>query len=213
MRASHRYARSSLVIGFGAAVLAGRLARRRYLRWGASDAELSAHLPGDELMARADITATRAITIGAAPAAVWPWIAQLGQGRGGFYTYDALENLLGCDLHSADRIHPEWQHVSIGDPVRLHPEIALIAVVVDPGRALVIRGGVPMGNVAPPYDCTWAFVLLDAPGGATRLVVRERYGYSRWWSPLLVEPVQLVSFVMSRGMLRGIRERAERAAG
>jgi len=59
-----------------------------------------------------------------------------------------------------------------------------------------------------PYDFTWAFVLRDGPGDSTRLVVRERYGYSRWWAPLLVEPVEFISFVMSRRMLLGIRERA-----
>jgi len=186
-------------------------ARRRYLRWGATDEEVSMSLPGDELAADADIRATRAITVGAAPDLVWPWIAQLGQGRGGFYTYDVLENLVGCDIHSADQIHSEWQPISTGDEFRLHPEVGLLVAIVEPGRALVVRGGIPMGRVPPPYDFTWAFVVRDLPGGTTRLVVRERYGYTRWWSALLVEPVQLVSFIMSRGMLRGIRQRAERA--
>ena len=67
-----------------------------------------------------------------------------------------------------------------------------------------------MGNVAPPYDFTWAFIVCAREDGTTRLVVRERYEYTRWWSSLLVEPVQLISFIMSQRMLRGIKHRAER---
>jgi hypothetical protein len=129
-----------------AAVMA-TLLRRQYLRWGAAEAEVRMRLPGDELMARANLTATRAITIGTPAADVWPWIAQLGQGRGGFYSYDFLENLIGCDID-----------------------------------------------------------------GTSRLVVRERYGYARRWAALLVEPVAPISFVMSRRMLHGIKQRAERTA-
>jgi hypothetical protein len=194
-----------------AAVVVAVHARRRYLQWGATAQELGGALPGDELVPRADITATRAITVRAPADRVWPWIAQLGQGRGGFYTYDWLENLVGCDMHSADRIVPEWQSVDVGTEVRLHPEMGLTVAVWEPERALVLRGGIPMGPVPPPYDFTWAFVLRSEEDGATRLIVRERYGYSRWWSAAIVEPVQLVSFVMTQRMLRGIRGRAERA--
>jgi hypothetical protein len=185
--------------------------RARYLRWGATDDELKFVLPGDELVPDADLTATRAITVRAGADGVWPWIAQLGQGRGGFYSYDFLENLVGCDIHSATRVVPEWQSIDVGDAVYLHPEVGLIVAVVEPGRALVLRGGVPIGRTSPPYDFTWAFVLRDRTDGSTRLVVRERYGYSRWWAWSLVEPAELVSFVMSQRMLRGIKERAERA--
>jgi hypothetical protein len=101
-------------------------------------------LPGDELMPDADLTATRAVTVEAGADAVWPWIAQLGQGRGGFYSYDLIENLVGCEIHSADRIVPEWQSIDVGDEVNLHPEVGLIAAGVAPGRALVLRGGVPI---------------------------------------------------------------------
>lgn len=187
----------------------GLLARRWYLRSGATDEEVRTALPGDQLVADADLTATRAITVRATAAQVWPWLAQLGQGRGGFYSYDRLENLVGCGIHSADRVVPQWQFVQVGDEVRLHPDLALLVAQVEPGRALVLRGGVPMGSTPPPYDFTWAFVLRERPDGTTRLVVRERYGYTRWWSALLVEPVELVSAVMSRRMLRGVRDRAE----
>jgi hypothetical protein len=201
------------LVAVGAAVAAGvALVRARHLRWGATDDELNATLPGDELVPAADLTATRAVTARAAADEVWPWVAQLGQGRGGFYSYDFLENMVGCDIHSAERVVPEWQSIKVGDAVRLHPELGLIMAVVEPGRALVLRGGVPIGRTPSPYDFTWAFVLRDQADGTTRLVVRERYGYSRWWARLLVEPAELISFAMSQRMLRGIKERAERAA-
>jgi hypothetical protein len=202
-------AAGAAIIGSAAAYL---LAIRSWqLRWGATDEEVDATLPGDDLIPNPDLVATRAITVHAAADQVWPWIAQLGQGRGGFYSYDALENLVGCDIHSADRIVPQWQDLTVGDQVKLAPEVGLGVAVVEPGRALVLRGGVPMGAVPPPYDFTWAFVLQEQPDGTTRLLVRERYGYTRRWAPLLVEPVAVVAFVMSQRMLRGIRDRAERA--
>ena len=187
------------------------LVRRWQLRWGATDEECDAILAGNDLIPNPDLTATRAITVHAPAEQVWPWVAQLGQGRGGFYSYDALENLVGCDIHSADQIVPEWQDINVGDQVKLHPEVGLEVAVVEPGRALVLRGGVPMGAVPPPYDFTWAFVLREQPDGTTRLLVRERYAYIQRWAPLLVEPVEVVSFLMTQRMLRGIRDRAERA--
>ena len=101
------------VVAAAGAVVAGVL-RPRYLSWGASDEECAGALPGDELVPHADLAATRAVTIAATPEQVWPWIAQMGQGRGGLYSYDALENLVGCDMHSADRVVPEWQDVAVG---------------------------------------------------------------------------------------------------
>ncbi|MEO8750097.1 MAG: SRPBCC family protein [Allobranchiibius sp.] len=189
----------------------GLAVRRWYLRWGATDDEVHTTLPGDQLMSDADLTATRAITIRANSAQVWPWLAQLGQGRGGFYSYDRLENLAGCDIRSADRIIAQWQSVEVGDDVHPHPDMGLVVAQVEPGRALVLSGGVPVGSAPAPYAFTWAFVLREGPDGTTRLVVRERYRYTRWWTALLVEPVEAVSAVMSQRMLRGIRERAESA--
>lgn len=193
------------------AAYAGGL-RRHQLTWGASSVERRAALPGDQLVADADLVATRCIDVHTEPARVWPWIAQLGQGRGGFYSYDALENLIGCDVHSAERIVAAWQHPEVGDAFRLHPEVALEVAMVDPGHALVVRGAVPAGGTkgAPPYDFTWAFVVREVAPDATRVLVRERYAYTRWWAPALVEPVSVVSWAMTRKMLHGIRERAER---
>jgi hypothetical protein len=186
--------------------------RFRYLRWGATDREVSDFLPGDDLIPNADMIATRAITIRAEAEHVWPWIAQLGQGRGGFYSYDRLENLVGCNIHSSDRILLEWQDITVGDEIRLAPQVGLAVAFVEQGRSLVLRGGIPMGKRAAPYDFTWAFTLHEGLDRTTRLLVRERYVYTRAWARLIVEPTELLSFVMSQKMLRGIRDRAERTA-
>lgn len=187
-------------------------ARARMLSWGATAEETGGSLPGDELVVAADVIATRGITVDAPAEQVWPWIAQLGQGRGGFYSYDGLENLVGLDIHSAARIVPAWQAVAVGDEVLLGQGVALTVAALEPGRSLVLRGAIPIGRRAPPYEFTWSFALRDLPrpGGGTRLLVRERYRYTRAWAALIVEPVGLVSLVMSRKMLLGIRERAER---
>jgi hypothetical protein len=199
-------------VALASAVVVAAALRRRLMRWGATDDELNLAMPGDELIPNANLISTRAITIRSGADDVWPWIAQIGQGRGGFYSYDFLENLVGCDIHSADTLVPEWQHVDIGAEVRLGPEISLAVAVVQPQRALVLRGGIPIGSAPAPYDFTWAFHVCDAPGGTTRLVVRERYGYDRWWAPLIVEPAEVISSVMSPRMLHGIKHRAEHAA-
>jgi hypothetical protein len=186
------------------------LLRSASLRWGASRAEIGRVLPGDELLSHASLSATRAITIKATPGEIWPWIAQLGQARGGFYSYDFLENLVGCDIHSARHIVEQWQKPAVGDLVNLAPEVALTVAVVNPGSALVLRGGVPaLVAKRSPYEFTWSFILLPGPAASTRLVVRERYSYSRWWVAALVEPVEMVSLLMSRKMMRSIRSRVQ----
>ncbi|HEY0119495.1 MAG TPA: SRPBCC family protein [Cellulomonas sp.] len=181
------------------------------LAFGSTEDELDAALPGDALLTKPNLVATRTVGIAAPAAAVWPWLVQLGQGRGGFYSYDELENLVGCDIHSADRIVPEWQDLAAGDQVHLAPPVALDVVVVEQDRALVLQGAAGFGPGAPPYDFTWAFVLRPGRDGGTRLVVRERYQYKAGWARLLVEPVSVLSWVMSQKMLRGIRDRAQAA--
>jgi hypothetical protein len=208
-RAGGRTPSTDVVLG--SVVAAGVvLLRARSLRWGATAAEVKMPLPGDELMPRVDLTATRATTIRASAEQVWPWIVQLGQGRAGFYSYDLLENLVGCDIHSADRLVPEWQHLVVGDVVSLAGEVGLDVALLEPGRSLVLRGGVPIGRTPAPYDFTWAFALRVGPGDTTRLIVRERYGYRQWWAQPVVELAEVVSFLMTEKMLRGIKQRAER---
>lgn len=183
--------------------------RQRALHWGATKQERLQALPGDKQLPTVDLSSTRAVTIDAAPEKVWPWIAQLGQGRGGFYSYDWLENLVvRADIHNADHVVPRWQHLSVGDEVRLAPEVPLTVAELEPGAALVLRGSVPIGQGVPPYAFTWAFVLVPQ-GAATRLVVRERYQYTGRWAASIVQPAALVSCLMSPKMLRTIKNRAE----
>ena len=165
----------------------------------ATAAERAAALPGDALVPAPPITTTRAISIVTPPTAVGPWIAQLGQGRGGFYSHAWLENLIGCRIQNAAVIHPEWQSLAEGDEIRMHPEAPpLVVREVRPPQALVL---------GEPGVQSWAFVLEDAGAGRTRLLVRSRgsFGLPRWLAPLL-EPGHAV---MERAMLRGIRDRAE----
>ena len=209
------------VVGGGVLVL-GALAvspliRRRYNRWGVDDAELLAGLPGDDLVPDPDLGYTRGITIDAPAGDVWPWVAQFGQGRGGFYSYDGLENLFRCDIHSADRVLPALQDIAAGDVVRLAPGGApsfRVHLVRRPAALVLVSAG-PAQMGSPPDDvgaslATWQWVLRPLDGGRrTRLIVRQRLSRPRSQRLLwrLVEPV---GFVMERRMLRGIKERAER---
>jgi hypothetical protein len=191
------------------------LARQHSLRWGARQEEVARALPGDERLPHADLVATRAITIAAPAEDVWPWLVQLGHGRGGFYTYDALENLAGLGMHSADTVVPEWQDVTVGDRVQLADGFGLDVVVADEAAALVLAGAATTPREeSMPFDFVWAFVLRPGPvEGSTRLVVRERYGYREPQARALVEGVEWVSLLMTTGMLRGIRDRAEATRG
>ena len=183
--------------------------RRLQLRWGATREEAGGQLPGDDLITVAGLQATRSVTVHAPAERVWPWLVQMGQRRGGLYSYDFLENLAGLDIHSADRIHPEWQDIKVGDPVHLAPTDSsnLEVGLLEPERALVLR--IPPSPAPGPFDFTWAFILQPKPNDTTRLIVRERYAYRHWWARFLVETVEVASFVMSLRMLHGIRSRAE----
>lgn len=203
----------------GATVLGAPLLRRWYQHWGATPAEQHGDLPGDALVPEPKLESTRAVTVQAPPDAVWPWLVQIGQGRAGLYSYDVLEDLVGCDIHSADEVLPEHQHLDVGDLIRLGPDgfPCYRVAELDEGRSLVLLGAdarthePPNPPIAPDQlGATWQWSLAPIAGsGATRLVVRQRTAYPRSQAVLwhLVEPI---SFVMERAMLLGIRERAER---
>ncbi len=188
-----------------------------YNRWGATDEEASATLPGDDLVPTSRLTATHAITIGAPPARVWPWIAQLGQGRGGMYSYEGLENLVGCQITNVDHILPEHQHPAPGDLIRMGPEgfPAFVVHTVIPGELLLLVGADPKTGEAPPLPATasgatWAFILRPE-GDKTRLVTRSRNVHPDKEKVIwrITEPI---SFVMESKMLREIRRLVEKEA-
>ena len=207
----------------GAAAAVWSEARPRVMDWGATWDEVVAPLPGDELIDNPLYVTTRGITVAAPAAAIWPWLLQLGQNRGGFYSYDLLENLAGLDIHSADEVRPEWQELRAGeDFVTLDPDgvMKMTIVALEPGRALVLRSGAPGEPPQGPGDFfkgeiewTWAFVLQELDPVRTRLLVRSRAAWADTASAraargILLGPAHLL---MERGMLRGIRDRAERA--
>jgi hypothetical protein len=180
-----------------------RFLRAPVLTWGATEAEASAHLPGDELLQDADGVATRAIEIDAPPSAVWPWIAQIGPSpRGGAYTYDFVENLLGLDMHSADRVLAEFQHPEMGDTIGYGANRMRVERV-EPEHALAWR--------SEDGNWVWSFVLEPA-GDATRLVSRNRFRLPTPFARLGMLLMEPASLVMERKMLLGIKQRAERLA-
>jgi hypothetical protein len=179
-------------------------------RWGTTRAEARRPLPGDALVPRPDYETTRAITIEAPPEAVWPWLVQLGQGRGGFYSYDWLENAFGLNIHSSDHIEPNWQTIEPGDAVRMAPADRfdgagrMDVALVEAERALVLRSP---ADAPPDQAASWAFVLAPVDDTATRLLVRLRLR-APLAMRLMLDPAH---FIMERKMLYGIKHRAEQA--
>jgi hypothetical protein len=195
------------------ALLTAPLSRLWYNRWGATKEEASRPFPGDEYISSPRLAYTRAITIETPAASVWPWLVQIGQGRGGLYSYDGLENLIGCEIHSADRILPEHQDLKPGDPVLFGPAEkkfpGQVVAEVQPERSLVLFALDPVTRQAVK-SATWAFLLEEQPVGTTRLLVRGRNGYPpNFANHVLWHITEAITFVMERKMLQGIKARAE----
>lgn len=181
-----------------------------YVRWGASDAEVQSRLPGDELVTGVVTQATRAIDIHAPAAQAWPWLVQIGQGRGGLYSYDFLENLVGCDIHTLTRIVPDLQNLKVGDTIRLGPQEGLPSyqvMILAAQQALVMRSVNPKTGALGE---TWGFYLQEKNGGVSRLIIRHRGNPSQELTERIVNTIfEPISFVMEHRMLHGIRDRAE----
>jgi hypothetical protein len=197
----------ALVLAYVSAVA---LLRPVYLQWGTNADERAAVLPGDERTPNARYRVDHAISIRAPVDSVWPWLAQVGQDRAGFYSYSRLERFFGDRIENADRIHPEWQAIAVGDTIRATQpdylgghlgQLGWRVVAVEPRRAIVLEN--------------WgAFVLEPRDSLTTRLIVRTRGPGTRSLTAFLLAPVSVfvmepAHFIMQRGMLRGIRDRAE----
>ena len=187
------------------------LVRPWHLRWGATDAEVHGPMPGDEVVRRAQFTATRAISIDAPPERVWPWIVQLGYGRAGFYTYDVIDN---AGQWSAERILEEWQHPAAGDLMPMFKDVGGLAIAY---TVTAFETNEWMVWVHRPHpterpDSTWTWRLDITPGGGTRLVTRMKQDY-RWETLGLAlfnfVLMEMGDFAMERRMLKGIKRRAE----
>jgi hypothetical protein len=184
------------------------LVRSWHLRWGATEEEVKASMPGDEIVPRPSFNATRAATIAAPPADVWPWLVQLGFGRAGWYSYDLFDN---AARPSARRILPEFQHPSVGDWVPMASKVnettAFKITEIEPNRLML-------------WDkpgSTWAWKLTPLDGGRqTRLVTRLRQVYDWRGSPanalLTLLLFEWGDFPMMRKLLLNVKERAERLA-
>jgi len=173
-------------------------------RWGATDEEITAAYPGDELVPEPASFVNRAITINAPPELIYPWIVQLDAMKGGWYSYTWLEGMMGCKMVNADRIHPEWQNLQVGDNVHMCPEGSgpppYIVAQIHPNQAIV------MGHKdGDEWVDLYQFVIISQENGASRLILRTRtMMVGGIWTAL-----HPGAFIMERGMLRGIRERAE----
>ena len=173
------------------------------LTWGATEEEASSRLPGDELLEDADGGATRAIEIKAPASAVWPWLVQIGPSpRGGAYTYDWIENLLGLNMHSTDRVLPEFQHPEVGDAIGYGTNRMRLEII-DHERALAWR--------SEDGNWVWSFILREE-NGVTRLISRNRFRLPTLVARLGMLLMEPASLLMERKMLLGIKDRAERLA-
>ena len=192
----------------GAALVYLSFGRRACLTWGSTEEELGRSMPGDELLPEPDVLATRSVTIDAPAASIWPWLMQMGSGRGGVYTYDWIENLFGLDMHSINEIRPEFQDRKVGDAERLGKSGPVMRVnTLDPEQSMVLA--------SDEGTWVWAFGLYPIGDGRTRLVSRNRIAAPgaplplRAFQTLVMEPGSLI---MERKMLLGIKERSEALA-
>jgi hypothetical protein len=214
--------------------------RRQYDKWGLAGDAAERELAGDELVEAPDLVETRHIDIDVARDEVWPWLAQLGYGRGGWYALPALDRPWcpagGPVSHSADTILPEFGDLAVGDLVPTHPQGGFEARVVEPGKTLVLYlddkmtreqieelvadRAAEMDEDAevmlqmPPYRVTWAFVLEDLPGGRTRLIERLRASVEASENQKRARPImRMALFAFLRSQLEGIKYRAEGTIG
>ena len=209
-------------------------------RWGVDADEAARSLPGDDVVADAPVSDTRAITIDAPTSAVWPWLVQMGFGRGGWYSYDAMD-MKGSSAH---RILPELQELAVGDTVPTSPGGGFEVKAIEPGRALVLyldtklvraqadaakagtadaapvnlqAGGALMGVAQPTeFAATWAFVVEPLGDERARLIERFRIrfnGGDKPWMKVTLPFMGFGVFAMVRRQLLGIKSRAERVNG
>ncbi|RIK34632.1 MAG: hypothetical protein DCC55_32800 [Chloroflexi bacterium] len=189
---------SLLVLSFIFAV------RPWYMRWGATTAEAAMPLAGDRFIPSNAVVSTRAITIHAPADRVWRWMVQLGQGRGGFYSYSWLENLFAADMHNVNETLPELQQLQVGDRLALmrggeqSPVTSTVVTVLEPERTLVLGEG-------------WTLALVAVDAQTTRLIVRYPWVVDSPANALYYYPIfEPAHFLMESGMMLGIKARAER---
>ena len=213
----------AVIIGF--AILTPFLNPRRR-KWGATDTEIQRALPGDDLVPNPKGEYIHAITINAPATSVWPWLVQIGQSRGGFYSYELLENMIGCKMCNADKIIPELQHLEVGDSIPMHPTMgsSYKVATIEPGRALVlgIREDTQTGKTFELNDTmpdrylnqSWLFYLDESSEGTTRLISRSRNDWNQSLGNTLFFGIfGSITLMMDCKMLLSIKQRVEDAFG
>ncbi len=211
----------------GALRIAGNLilqpiTRSHFRYWGATKEERQRPLPGDERVPNPNIITTMAVTVNAPASEVWPWIAQLGQERGGMYSYELLENIARCQMHNADRIVPEWE-MKVGDQMRMGPQGYPVnqVIALERGHWLLMAGADLKTGIADPIpqpgqttytNYAWVLYLDERPDGTTRLISRTRlayvprtFGFKLMWE-VFTDPI---GCTMTRKMLLTIKQRVE----
>lgn len=188
------------------------------LNWGTTKEERNQALPGDEIVQAPRYQSTRAITINAPPAQVWQWLVQIGQDRGGLYSYEKLENLFGCNIHNATGIVPEYQNLKIGDKIRLYPaekfDLALVVSQIEPENRLVLQVPESLETCLKSGFAfnSWVFVLRQLDQNTTRLFFRMRADYRAdfkgvFFNQIMLEPMH---FIMERKMAKTLKKLAEK---
>ncbi len=200
------------------AVVTWPLSRWLLADLGSRPGERQRQWPGDRLLSRVDASATRAVTIRAPAASVWPWLLQFGLHRGGFHSYELLERLGGIGVRNVERVLPELQSLEIGQEILLHPTApGLRVALLEPNRRLCFRSWKDEQDLAerdPEIVASWSLYLVPESAGRCRLLLRackqERRPRSlgaRWLASFFEDPLDLV---MEQRMLRTIRRLAER---
>jgi hypothetical protein len=206
----------------GACLVLQPFLRPHYRRWGATEEEALRPLPGDERTPGATVTQTMAVTVNAPAAAIWPWLAQIGQERGGLYSYELLENLARCQMHNAGHVEPAWE-LQLDDAVRLGPPGYPVYAVVglERNRWLLLAAAdvetcrpvpLPEPGATNYANDSWVLYLDEQGDGTTRLISRHRLEYAphtlanRLLWDWTTEPI---GSVMTHRMLLGIKERVE----
>jgi hypothetical protein len=193
------------------AVLYG--ARRYYRNWGATKAECDLRLPGDTLVRDPAVQTTEAVYIDAPVAAVWPWLLQMGQDRGGFYGCERLKNMLGLHHRDADRVHPEWQQLGVTDAVRLAPEgwmglpdgVVFSVSEIVPEKYLVLN----LEREELRWNAVWSFHVQPHWEDRVRLLTRVRISLRHPGEVFAMELVRPAVALSTRGLLLGIKHRVE----
>jgi hypothetical protein len=211
-----------LGVGVGAGVYECWV-RPRLNGWGATEDEVAGPFPGADLVLEGKRSSTMAVTIAASPEQVWPWLVQMGWERGGWYSWDRLDN---AGRQSASEVHPEWQDVAVGDQLSLwamgRRMDAYRVGVLEPNRFLGLYGCTDLlGRWLDPkeprpafyMEGIWGFLLKPLPGGRTRLVISGYQTYRpRWIERFIADWLVLpTTWIMQARMLAVLRRNIENA--